>query len=180
MTLRIGWQGRFFEDFTVGDIYQHPLGRTLSEADNTWFTLVTMNTAQLHFNSEAAAQGSEFGKVLINSALTLAISLGQSVIDTSQNAIANLGWEEVVLSHPVFTGDTLWSESIVIRARESRSRPDAGVVTIKTRTVNQHGEIVLSCLRTFLVHRRSAADSLASFPSTSSPFSEDGPVRGQE
>ena len=157
MTVKPGWQGRFFEDFEVGDIYQHPLGRTLTEADNIWFTLLTMNTHPVHFNDEVG-KASEFGRCLVNSTLTLAIAAGQSVIDTSYNALANLGWESVKLSHPVFAGDTLWSESLVLHKRESASRPHAGIVTVKTRTLNQHGDEVLSFVRTFYIYKRDAAE----------------------
>ncbi len=127
MSVDPGWQGRFFEDFEVGDVYQHPLGRTLSEADNTWFTLLTMNTNQMHFNAEYAAR-SEFGRPLVVSTLTVAIAVGQSVTDLTQNAFANLGWDEIRMTHPVFAGDTLYSESIVLEKRESSSRPHAGIV----------------------------------------------------
>ena len=136
MSVDPGWQGRFFEDFEVGDVYQHPLGRTLSEADNTWFTLLTMNTNQMHFNTEYAAR-SEFGRPLVVSTLTVAIAVGQSVTDLTQNAFANLGWDEIRMTHPVFAGDTLFSESIVLEKRESSSRPHAGIVAVQTRTLNQ-------------------------------------------
>lgn len=124
-TVKKEWQGRFFEDFEVGDIYHHPLGRKISEADNTWFTLLTINTHEAHFNVEAG-RASEFGRRLVVSTLTLAIAIGQSVIDTTQNAFANLAWNNVKPVHPVFIGDTLWSESMVISKRESKSRPSAG------------------------------------------------------
>lgn len=162
MNFKEGWRGRFFEDFEEGDVYRHPLGRTVTEADNIWFTLLTMNTAEPHFNAEAG-RASEFGASLVNSALTLAIAAGQSVIDTSFNAVANLGWDEVRLTHPVFAGDTLWSESLVLATRSSASRPEAGIVSVKTRTLNQHGDEVLSFLRTFLVYRRGHARA-ATFP----------------
>ncbi len=170
MTLKAGWTGRFFEDFEPGDVYRHPLGRTVTEADNTWFTLLTMNTAEPHFNVEVG-KASEFGKSLVNSTLTLAIAAGQSVIDTSYNALANLGWEKVTLSHPVFAGDTLWSESLVVSKRESASRPYAGIVTVKTRTLNQHGDEVLSFVRTFYVYRRGAEQRpQGSFPAAKTPL----------
>jgi len=148
-----GWKGRFFEDFQEGAIYRHPLGRTVTQDDNTWFTLLTMNTSELHFNVEYGKL-TEFGKPLIVSPLTLAIASGQSVTDLTQNGVANLGWDEVRMTHPVFAGDTLWSESLVLAVRPSSSRPHAGIVTVKTRTLNQHGEEVCSFKRTFLVHRR--------------------------
>src|SRR6185312_7885677 len=101
MTVQPGWQGRFYEDFEVGDVYQHPLGRTISEADNTWFTLLTMNTNQAHFNAQVG-ESSEFGRMLVVSPRTIAIAMGQSVTDTSQNAFANLGVDELRLTAPVF------------------------------------------------------------------------------
>src|SRR5579862_2115501 len=116
------WRGRFLEDFDVGDVYRSRLGRTISDADNTWFTLLTMNTNQIHFNAPYA-QRTEFGKPLIVSSLTLAIVLGLSVSDTSENAVANLGWEQIRLLRPVFAGDTLWAESDVLSVRPSGSRP---------------------------------------------------------
>ena len=117
MSVREGWRGRFFEDFEVGDVYRHPLGRTITESDNTWFTLLTMNTNPLHFDAHYAEKG-EFGRQLVNSALTLAIVLGQSVTDTSQNAIANLGWDNIRLTHPVHAGrHALFREPCCLQAR---------------------------------------------------------------
>lgn len=170
MTTQAGWQGRFYEDFEIGDVYQHPLGRTISEADNTWFTLLTMNTNQSHFNS-VYAERSEFGRPLVVSTLTVAIAVGQSVIDLTQNAFANLGWDDIKMTHPVFAGDTLWSESLIVEKRESGSRPNAGIVTARTRTLNQHGKEVCSYLRTFYVYKR-GSDPLADlFPSADQPLS---------
>lgn len=168
MTIRPGWTGRFFEDFTVGDVYQHPLGRTLSEADNTWFTLLTMNTNQMHFNTQYAEK-SEFGRPIVVSTLTVAIAVGQSVTDLTQNAFANLGWDDIKMTHPVFAGDTLWSESLVTEVRESGSRPHAGIVTVRTRTLNQDGVEVCSFLRTFYVYRR-GADQTVVFPQAATPI----------
>ena len=167
--IRPGWTGRFFEDFEVGDIYQHPLGRTISEADNTWFTLLTMNTNQIHFNAPYA-QRSEFGRLLVNSTLTVAISVGQSVTDLTQNAFANLGWDDIKMTAPVFTGDTLWSESLVTERRESKSRPHAGIVTVRTRALNQDAVEVCSYLRTFYVYRRGAEQLENIFPQAGHPF----------
>ena len=147
--------GRHYEDFEVGNQYQHPLGRTITEADNTWFTLLTMNTNQLHFNAEYAAR-SEFGKILVNSTLTLAITVGLSVADLSQHAVANLGWDDVRLRSPVFVGDTIRAESVVLAKRDSRSRPHAGIVSARTRGLNQHGDECISYIRTFMVCRRAA------------------------
>jgi acyl dehydratase len=167
MTVKSGWQGRFFEDFEIDDVYRHPLGRTVTETDNTWFTLLTMNTNEAHFNAEVGA-ASEFGKPLVVSTLTIAIAIGQSVTDTTQNAFANLGLDKLKLTHPVYAGDTLWSESVVLGKRESGSRPHAGIVTVKTRTLNQHGDEVLSFVRTFYVHRRGHGTS--TFPEAREPF----------
>ena len=169
MQLKPGWQGRFFEDFEPGDLYQHPLGRTVTESDNTWFTLLTMNTNQIHFNAQYAAR-SEFEKPLVVSTLTIAIAVGQSVTDVTQNAFANLQMDEVKLSHPVFAGDTLWSESIVLEKRESASRPHAGIVTVRTRTLNQDGEEVCSFRRTFYVYKRGAPALLDVFPKARTPI----------
>lgn len=148
-----GWSGRSFEDFEVGDVYRHPLGRTISATDNSWFTLLTQNTAPLHFDSHYAAQ-TEFGRPLVNSCLTLALVTGQSVTDVSQRVMANLGWDEVRLPNPVFEGDTIYAQSEVLEKRESRSRPNVGVVTVKTIGFNQNGVVVINFRRTLLVYRR--------------------------
>jgi acyl dehydratase len=170
MSVREGWTGRFFEDFEVGDVYKHPLGRTVSETDNTWFTLMTMNTNQMHFNSEYAAR-SEFKRPLVVSTLTVAIAVGQSVTDLTQNAFANLGWNDIKMTHPVFAGDTLWSESLVLEKRESSSRPHAGIVTVRTRTINQEGDEVCSFKRTFLVYKQGADQLEGIFPEGKQPLS---------
>lgn len=170
MAIKAGWQGRFFEDFEIDDVYQHPLGRTISETDNTWFTLLTMNTNESHFNEEVGKQ-SEFGRRLVVSTLTIAISVGQSVVDTTQNAFANLAMDSIKLHHPVFVGDTIWSESLVMSKRESESRLQAGIVTIKTRALNQDAQIVLSFVRTFFVHKRNAQLARSVFPVASEPIS---------
>jgi itaconyl-CoA hydratase len=145
--------GRFFEDFEVGATYRHEPGRTLSEADNTWFTLLTMNTHPIHFDAEYAKR-SEFGRPLVVSTLTLAVLVGLSVADTSRNAVANLGWKEIKLPKPVFAGDTLYAESTVLAKRESKSRPDQGIVTIRTLGRNQHREVVCEFERSFLVMKK--------------------------
>lgn len=173
MTRKEGWTGRFFEDFVVGDVYQHPLGRTVSETDNTWFTLMTMNTNQMHFNAEYAGR-SEFGRPLVVSTLTVAIAVGQSVTDLTQNAFANLGWDDIKMTHPVFAGDTLYSESIVLEKRESSSRPGAGIVTVRTRTLNQDGVEVCSFKRTFYVHKHGAEQLEDVFPTAQKPLTLDG------
>jgi itaconyl-CoA hydratase len=150
-----GWTGRVFEDFEVGDVYEHPLGRTILAADNTWFTLLTMNTNPVHFDAVYAAR-TEFGKPLVNSCLTLAIVTGQSVTDLSQNAVANLGWDQVRMPHPVFEGDTIYARSEVLDTRESKSRPHVGIVRVKTTGFNQDRAVVLEFTRTFMVYKRGA------------------------
>ena len=152
MPLKKGWTGRFFEDFEAGDIYEHPIGRTVLAADNTWFTLITMNTNPLHLDYNYMAK-TEFGKPLVNSCLTLAIVTGQSVIDLTQNAFANLGWDEVRLPNPVFEGDTIYSRSEVLETRESKSRPNVGVVRVKTTGLNQDGVVVIEFQRTFMIYK---------------------------
>jgi acyl dehydratase len=149
------WEGRFFEDFTVGDRYRHPLGRTITETDNIWFTLLTNNTHQVHFNADYASR-TEFKQPLVVSTLTLAIVTGLSVGDVSQNSVANLGWDKVRLPNPVFAGDTIYAESEVLEARPSKSRPTNGVVRVRTRGFNQRGETVIEYERTVLVYRRGA------------------------
>jgi acyl dehydratase len=145
--------GRYFEDFVSGDIYEHRPGRTISEADNTWFTLLTMNTHPLHFDAEYA-KASEFGRCVVSSPLTVAIIVGMSVSDVSQKAIANLGWREIKMTHPVFAGDTLYAASEVLGKRESKSRPTAGIVTVKTIGTNQAGVEVCTFDRTILIAKR--------------------------
>lgn len=145
--------GRYYEDFEVGDIYEHRPNRTLTETDNTWFTLLTMNTHPLHFDAEYAKH-SEFGKCIICSPLTVSVLVGMSVTDVSQKAIANMGWTDIKMTHPLFAGDTLSGESEVLAKRESKSRPHAGLVTVKTRGFNQDGVLVCEFERTILVAKR--------------------------
>jgi acyl dehydratase len=145
--------GRCYEDFTVGDIYEHRPGRTISEADNTWFTLLTMNNHPLHFDHAYAAK-TEFGKPLVNSCLTLAMVTGMSVDDVSYRAIGNLGWDKVRLTAPVFAGDTIYAESEVLAKRESKSRPTQGLVTVRTRGLKADGTEFMSFERTILVPKR--------------------------
>jgi itaconyl-CoA hydratase len=154
--VRPGWRGRFFEDFAAGDVYEHPLGRTVTETDNIWMTLLTQNTAPIHFDSHYAAQ-TEFGRRLVDSTFTLALVTGQSVTDVSQNVMANLGWDEVRLPAPVFEGDTLYSQSEVLSCRESRSRPEVGIVEVKTTGFKQDGTVVITFRRTLLVYKREHA-----------------------
>lgn len=148
--------GRHFEDFAAGDVYEHRPGRTLTEYDNISFTLLTMNTHPLHFDSEYARH-SEFGKPLVNSALTLAIVAGMSVSDISQKAIANLGWNDIRLTAPVFAGDTIYAESEVLETRESRSRPTQGIVKVKTTGRKADGTVFMTYERTVLVPKRGHA-----------------------
>src|SRR2546428_7352195 len=153
MTVKEGWRGRFFEDFEVGDVYEHPLGRTITSADNIWFTLLTQNTAPIHFDHHYAAQ-TEFGRPLVNSCLTLSLVTGQSVTDVSQNVMANLGWDDVRLPNPVFEGDTIYSRSEVLEIRESKSRSNVGIVRVKTIGFNQDGTPVIEFKRTSMVYKR--------------------------
>jgi len=148
--------GRYFEEFEVGDIYEHRPGRTISEADNTWFTLLTMNQHPLHFDFEYAAK-SEFGKPLVNSLLTLSMVTGMSVSDISQKTIANLGWKEIKLTAPVFIGDTIYAESEVLAKRESKSRPTQGIVTVKTVGKKADGTQIMSFERIMLIPKRGHA-----------------------
>lgn len=152
MSKQESWQGRYFEDFAPGHVYEHALGRTITETDNTWFTLLTMNSNPIHVDAHYASR-TEFGRPLVNSTLTLAIVTGISVQDVSQNAV-NLGWEYVKLPNPVFEGDTLYAYSEILSTRPSESRPHMGVVTFKTVGVNQERVPVLELKRTILVYRR--------------------------
>jgi acyl dehydratase len=153
MATKQGWTGRVFEDFTVGDVYEHPLGRTILDADNVWFSCLTMNTNPIHFDGEYAAR-TEFKKRLVNSCFTLSLVTGQSTMDLTMNAVANLGWDDVRLPHPVFEGDTIYARSEVLDARESKSRPKVGIVRVKTTGVNQDGAAVIEFARTFMVWKR--------------------------
>jgi len=146
-------EGRFFEDFEVGNVYEHPYGRTITDTDNVWFTNLTMNTNSVHFDYAYAAK-TEFGKPLVNSAFTLALVTGQSVIDISENAFANLGWDKVTLPAPVFVGDTLYAETEVLEKRESRSRPNLGLLKFRTRGYKQDGTVVIEFERTILIYKR--------------------------
>ena len=159
------WRGRFFDDLDVGDVFQSRLGRTITETDNIWFTCLTLNTNQVHFNHEFAAR-TEFGKPLVNSTFTLALVTGMSVPDTSENATANLSWTDIKLPNPVYVGDTLWSETEVISKRESRSRPSVGIVGVRCRGINQRREVVIEFQRTFMVYKRGASEVADTFPGT--------------
>jgi acyl dehydratase len=167
MTAPKEWRGRFFEDLDVGDVFRSRLGRTITDVDNIWFTAITHNTNQIHFNTPFAER-TRFGKRLVDSTFTLALVTGLSVPDTSENAVANLGWDDVRLPAPVFEGDTLWAESEILELRESRSNPQVGIVTMRTRGINQRGEVVIEFRRTFMLARRGADEPL--FPATDEPW----------
>jgi itaconyl-CoA hydratase len=152
------WTGRFFEDLDVGDVFRSRLGRTVTEADNVWFTTITMNSNQVHFNAEFAA-GTRFGRPLVNSCFTLSLVTGLSVGDTSENATANLAWTDISLPNPVFVGDTLWAESEVLGLRPSAGTPTVGIVDIRTRGLNQDGLTVVEFRRTFMIYRRDAPEA---------------------
>ena len=147
---------RYFEDFAVGDVYEHKLGKTVTTADNMWFTLLTMNTNPIHVDHHYSAQ-TEFGRPLVNSCFTLALVTGISVPDVSENALANLGWDGVKLPNPVFEGDTIYARSEVLEARASRSRPSVGIVRVRTTGYNQAGQTVIEFDRSVMVYRRGAA-----------------------
>jgi len=146
-------RGRFFEDFAVGDTYEHWPGRTINETDNTWFTLLTMNTHPVHFDAEVAKE-SEFGRMLVNSCLTLSMVAGMSVRDTSQRAVANLGWTDIKLTAPVFVGDTIYARSRIQEKRESKSRPGQGIVTFQTEGFKADSTVFMTYTRTILVPKR--------------------------
>jgi itaconyl-CoA hydratase len=148
--------GRYYEDFVPGDIYEHRPGRTITEYDNTWFTLLTMNQHPLHFDKAYAAK-SEFGRPLVNSCLTLSIVAGMSVSDVSQKAIGNLGWTDIRLTAPVFVGDTIYAESEVLAKRESAKRPNQGIVTVKTTGRKADGSVFMTYERSVLVPKRGHA-----------------------
>jgi acyl dehydratase len=156
-------RARVFEDFRVGDVYRSRLGRTVTETDNVHFTALTHNTNQMHFN-DAYAGRTRFGRRLVNSCFTLALITGLSVPDTSENATANLSWTDIRLPSPVFEGDTLWAESEVLALRESASRPNVGIVHLRTRGINQDGRTVVEFQRAFMVYRRGAPEARSCFP----------------
>jgi len=155
-----GWRGRFFEDFEIGDIYEHPLGRTVTTVDNMWFSLLTQNSAPIHFDHHYSAQ-TEFGRPLVDSTFTVALVTGQSVTDVSQNVFANLGWDEIRLPNPLFEGDTVYSRSEVLEKRESKSRPDVGIVTVRTTGYKQDGKVVIEFRRTIMVYKRGRGPSMS-------------------
>jgi itaconyl-CoA hydratase len=157
-----GWEGRYFEDFRIGDVYRCRYGRTVTEYDNISFTLLTNNTNQIHFNNEYA-KGTEFGRCLINSMLTLAIVTGMGVADVSENGFA-LGWDEIKFPHPLFAGDTLYSESEILETRESKSKPQWGIIKVRTRGLQQEGKLVIDYARNVMVWKRAHAPKKNIFP----------------
>ena len=159
------WRGRFFEDFDVGDVFRSRLGRTVTDTDNAWFTCLTMNTNQMHFNTPYAER-TRFGRQLVNSTFTLALVTGLTVPDTSENATANLAWTDIKLPSPVFVGDTLWAETEILDVRESRSNPSSGIVSMRCRGINQRSEVVIEFKRTFMVYKRAAPEADTGFPGT--------------
>lgn len=150
--------GLYFDELTLGQMFQHPIRRTITETDNVWFSAITHNPAQLHLDEEYCRTETEFGQRIVNSAFTLGLMVGISVGDTTLGtAIANLGWDEVRFPKPIFHGDTIRVESEVAELRESKSRPTAGIVTFIHRAFNQHGDLVAHCRRSGLQRKRPAA-----------------------
>lgn len=166
--MNAGTSGRFFEDFAVGDVYHHALGRTVTQTDNAWFTMLTLNTAPLHFDQHYASQ-TEFGRPLVNSAFTIALVTGQSVHDVSQNVFANLGWDEVRMPNPLFEGETVYASSEVLECRGSMSRPDVGIVTVMTTGYTQEGTTIITFRRTVMVYRRGHGPTTRRVTPTTSP-----------
>lgn len=159
------WRGRFYEDFDVGDVFPSRLGRTVTETDNVYFTCLTLNTNQNHFNDEFS-RGTPFGKPLVNSAFTLALVTGLTVPDTSENATANLAWTDITMPSPVYVGDTLWAETEILSTRESKSRPNVGILGVRSRGINQRREVVIEFKRTFMIYKRDAPEVTDLFPGT--------------
>lgn len=156
---------RYYEDLGVGDVYRSRLGRTVTEADNIWFTCLTMNTNQIHFNS-AFAETTRFGRLLVNSTFTLALVVGLTVADLTEAGGVNLGWTDITLPNPVFAGDTIWAESEVLEKRESRSNPSVGIVSVRCRGINQRREVVCEFRRTFMIPKVDAGADPFPFPGT--------------
>lgn len=158
-----GWRGRFYEDFEQGDEYVSSLGRTITESDNVWFTNLTLNTNQIHFNADYARR-TPFKRPLVNSCFTLALVTGMSVPDVSQNAMANLGWDNVRLPQPLFVGDTVYTSTKVLEKRESRTRPEVGILRVQTKGFNQDGDVVILFDRTIMVYKQGYAPQLELVP----------------
>lgn len=162
MAVQEGWQGPFFEDFKVGDVYRSPLGRTVTEADNVWFTLLTNNSNQMYFNVEYARR-TRFERPLVNSSLTLAVVAGLTGSDVTRNGVA-LGWKEVRYPNQMYVGDTLYAESEVLLVRESPTDPRRGLVKVRTRGIQQDGQVVMDSERNILVWKRGQAPTASYFP----------------
>jgi itaconyl-CoA hydratase len=163
------WRGRAFEDFDVGDVFRSRFGRTVTEADNVWFTCLTMNTNQIHFNDVYAAR-TRFKKPLVNSTFTLALVTGLTVMDTSENGGVNLEWTDIKLPTSVFVGDTLWAESEILALRESKSNADVGIVSMRCRGINQRGDVVCEYRRSFMIPKRASDAAASGFPEPGSPW----------
>lgn len=148
-------EARCYEDFEVGMVLRHAVGRTVTATDNSWFTLLTNNSNPIHFDRHYASQ-TEFGQPLVNSTFTLALVVGLTVADVSRNAV-NLGWDDVRMPAPVFEGDTIYAETEVLSARDSGSRPTMGIVEIRTTGYKQDGTVVMIFRRTILVYKRGHA-----------------------
>jgi itaconyl-CoA hydratase len=159
------YRSRFFEDIAAGDVYTSRFGRTVTETDNLLFTMLTLNTNQLHF-SAAYAEKTRWKRPLVNSTFTLALVTGLSVQDVTEHAAANLEWTDVKLPNPVFYGDTIWAETEILETRESKSNPGVGIVTMRTRGINQRREVVVEFRRTVMVYRRGADEADDDFPGT--------------
>ena len=162
-TIKPGWEGRFYEDFEVDDVYRSRFGHTVTEVDNALFTQLTHNTNPLHFDAHYAKR-TKWGRILVNSTFTLALITGMSVPDVSENAMANLGWEEIRLTNPVFIGDTLYCETEVLSKRESKSYPEAGIVRVRSRGINQDGKVVIDYTRNIMVYKRGTSPKKGFFP----------------
>ncbi|WP_041594407.1 MaoC/PaaZ C-terminal domain-containing protein [Mycoplasmoides gallisepticum] len=145
--------GLYYEDFNVGDVFEHRPGRTVLDVDNVWFTLLTLNPQQVHFDQHYADK-TEWKKLLVDSTFTLALVTEMSVNSISGKVVANLGWDKVRLTNPVFAGDMIYAESIIPSKRESKSRPTQEIVAVLTRGINQDNKEVISFKRTVLVHKR--------------------------
>jgi itaconyl-CoA hydratase len=159
------WEGRFYEDLDVGDVFRSRHGRTVTEYDNILFTGLTHNTNSIHFDAVHAGR-TQFGQILVNSAFTIALIMGMTVPDTSENAAANLAMTDISLPSPVFAGDTLWAESEILDKRDSKSNPDVGIVSMRCRGINQRQQVVIEYRRTFMVYKRTAPQAKRSFPGT--------------
>lgn len=164
MSMKEGWKGRYFEDFEEGDVYRHPFGRTVIETDNVWFTNLTLNTNQIHFNNDYASR-TNYKKPLVNSCFTLALVNGMSVIDTSQNGMV-LEWTNVRMPNPLFVGETVYAETTVLEKRESKSHPDQGIVSVKTRGITAEGKVIMEFNRKIMIYKKGCAPKIELGPKT--------------